>query len=366
MGKNGKIRVGIVGVGNCASALVQAISYYIKNPEAPGLIHRRIKGWEVKDIEIVCAFDIDKRKVGNPLKEAIFAKPNCTIVFEPNILNGDVEVMMGPILDGIAPHMRDYPEDKTFIPADKKPVDVAKVLKETGTEVLVNFLPVGSEQAAGFYASAALEAGCAFINCMPVFIVSDEEWGKKFKERGLPAIGDDIKSQLGATILHRAIANLFSIRGIMPEQSYQLNFGGNTDFLNMLDRSRLRTKKISKTSAVTSALNNEIPSDKIHIGPSDYVEFLNDTKICYIRMEGRGLGGAKIEIDVKLKVEDSPNSAGVVIDAIRFAKVAMEEKIAGPVYIVSAFTMKHPPVQLPDEEAYQHIQRYLNGDGKLW
>ncbi len=362
----GKIKIAIVGVGNCASALVQGISYYTKNKNATGLIHGEIKGWRPEHIEVVAAFDIDKRKVGKPLREAIFQKPNCTIIFDREIVNGDVEVMMGPILDGVAPHMRNYPEDRTFVPADEKPVDVARVLKETGAEILVNFLPVGSEEAARFYANACLESGVAFINCMPVFIVSDERWSERFRTAGIPAIGDDIKSQLGATILHRAVANLFRMRGVIMEKSYQLNFGGNTDFLNMLDHSRLKTKKISKTEAVTSILNYEIPPDKIHIGPSDYVQFLNDTKICYIRVEGVAFGGAKIEIDAKLKVEDSPNSAAVVMDAIRFAKVALEEGIAGPIYTVSAFTMKHPPKQMVDEQVYEEIEKFLRGEGKLW
>jgi myo-inositol-1-phosphate synthase len=274
--------------------------------------------------------------------------------------------MMGPILDGIAEHMKNYPEDRRFIPADKKPVDVAKVLKETGAEILVNFVPVGAENAARFYAEECLKAGVSFVNCMPVFIVSDPKFAERFKKEGIPVAGDDIKSQLGATILHRAIVNLFRMRGIFLEQTYQLNFGGNTDFLNMLDRQRLKTKKISKTQAVASISGQEIPEDKIHIGPSDYVPFLNDTKICYIRVEGKGFGGAPILIDVKLQVEDSPNSAGVVTDVIRLIKVAREEGIGGPIYSVSAFTMKHPPMQMTDEEAYKIIQDYLEGKGKLW
>lgn len=364
--KGGKIKVAIAGVGNCASSLIQGISYYTLNKNAEGLIHKEIKGWAPADIEIVAAFDIDKRKVGKPLREAIFEKPNCTLIFERNIVNGDVPVMMGPILDGIAPHMKDYPPDRTFIPADEKPVDVVDVLKKSGAEILVNFVPVGAEKAARFYADACLKAGAAFINCMPAFIVSDPEWAEKFKKAGIPAIGDDVKSQLGATILHRAIANLFRMRGIKMERSYQLNFGGNTDFLNMLDYSRLKTKKVSKTEAVTSMLGYEIPEDKIHIGPSDYVPFLNDNKICYIMIEGKGFGGNPIKIDVKLSVEDSPNSAGVVIDAIRFAKVALELGISGPIYSVSAFTMKHPPKQMTDEEAYEIIEKFLKGEAELF
>ncbi|MCS7213689.1 MAG: inositol-3-phosphate synthase [Candidatus Calescibacterium sp.] len=368
--KRKKIKIAISGVGNCASALVQGISYYSRNRKE-GLIHPDIKGWKPEDIEIVAAFDIDRRKVGKKLKQAILEQPNCTTIFERNIKNGETEVMMGPVLDGFAEHMKYYPKNRTFSVSDKKPVDVVKVLKESGAEILVNFLPVGSERATRFYADAAIEAGVAFINCIPVFIASDKHYAEKFKSAGLPVIGDDIKSQLGATILHRAIANLFKMRGVKFERTYQLNFGGNTDFLNMLDRSRLKSKKISKTEAVTSVLgenfiNNERVYDTVHIGPSDYIPFLNDTKICYIRMEGRGFGGAKIEIDVKLKVEDSPNSAAVVIDTIRFAKVALEEKLSGPIQVVSAFTMKHPPVQMSDEETYEIISKYIRGEGKIW
>ena len=298
------------------------------------------------------------------MREAIFAEPNCTPVFEKEIVNGDVEVMMAPILDGVAPHMKDYPENRTFIPADEKPVDVVKVLKETGAEILINYVPVGAEKAARFYAEACLEAGVAFVNCMPTFIVSDPEWGERFKKAGIPAIGDDIKSQVGATIVHRAIANLFRMRGVRMIETYQLNFGGNTDFLNMLDRTRLGTKKRSKTEAVTSLLGFELPPDKVHIGPSDYVPFLGDTKICYIKALGEGFGGANILIDLKLEVIDSPNSAAVVMDAVRCAKVALDEGIAGPIYSVSAFTMKHPPKFMTDEEAFELVEKFIKGEIK--
>lgn len=367
----GKIKVAIAGVGNCASALVQGISYYSRNNRTDGLIYPDIKGWKPQDIEIVAAFDIDKRKVGRKLKQAIYEQPNCTIVFERNIKDGDVEVMMGPVLDGVPEHMKYYPRNRTFIVADKSAVDVPRVLKESGAEILINFLPVGAEKASRYYADAAIQAGVAFINCIPVFIVSDKSYAEKFKAAGLPAVGDDVKSQLGATILHRAIANLFKMRGVKFERTYQLNFGGNTDFLNMMDRSRLKSKKISKTEAVVSVLGKEIAKneriyDLVHIGPSDYIPFLNDTKICHIRMEGKGFGGASIEIDVKLKVEDSPNSAAVVIDAIRFVKVALEEGRSGPLYVISAFTMKHPPVQMSDEETYDIISKYLREEGNIW
>lgn len=358
---NEKIRIAVIGVGNCASALIQGISYYSKNSDGRGLIHFKIGEWRPQDIEVVAAFDIDKRKVGKRLKDAIFTKPNCTAVFCPELIDFDVEVMMGHILDGYSPHMADFDEEKTVIPADREPVDVAKVLKETGAEVLVNYVPVGSESAARYYAQACIEAGVAFINCMPTFIVSDPEWGRKFKEVGIPAVGDDIKSQVGATITHRTLARLLEMRGIIIERTYQLNVGGNTDFLNMLDRSRLKTKKVSKTEAVRSIVSQEIHDDVIHIGPSDYVPWLKDKKLCFLRLEGRGFGGVPLNIELRLDVEDSPNSAACVIDAIRCAKLALERGISGPIISISAFTMKHPPRQIPDEEAAQLVDDFIAG-----
>jgi len=272
-----------------------------------------------------------------------------------------VEVQMGPIMDGFAEHMIDYPEDQRFVPADKEPVDVTKVLKESGAEVVVNYLPVGSEEAARYYAQCALEAGCAFVNCIPVFIASDEEWAKKFKEKGLPIVGDDIKSQVGATITHRVLASLMSDRGVSIDRTYQLNFGGNTDFLNMLERKRLKTKKVSKTEAVRSLIPYPVDDNNIHIGPSDYVPWLKDNKIAYVRLEGRLFGDVPMYIELKLSVEDSPNSAGSAIDAIRCAKLAKDRGIGGPLISISAYTMKHPPKQFPDYIAKQMVLEFIEG-----
>jgi len=359
------IKIAIAGVGNCASSLVQGIYYYKKvtnNDElVPGLMHNVLGNYKISDIKVVAAFDIDKRKVGKDLSEAIFALPNCTKVFCKNIPKMKVKVKMAPILDGVASHMKEYPEEKTFLPAKLKPVDIVKELKKSGAEILINYVPVGSEKAARFYAKAALEAGCAFINCMPVFIVSDNTWANKFEKKNLPCIGDDIKSQVGATIVHRTLAHLFSERGVKLLKTYQLNFGGNTDFLNMLERSRLKSKKISKTESVQSQLPIPLSKDNIHIGPSDYVPFLKDNKICYIKMEGRKFGNVPIEIEVKLSVEDSPNSAGCIIDAIRILKLALDRKIGGPLISASAYFMKHPPQQFPDEKAREMLEEFIKG-----
>jgi myo-inositol-1-phosphate synthase len=359
-----KVKVAIVGVGNCASSLIQGIYYYRNKSEEEisGLMHYDIGGYKPWDIEVVAAFDIDARKVGKDVSKAIFEKPNCTAVFCPNVPEIGVEVQMGPVMDGFAEHMKDYPEDQRFVPADKEPVDVVKVLKESGAEVVVNYLPVGSEEATRFYAQCALEAGCAFVNCIPVFIASDEEWAKKFKEKGLPIVGDDIKSQVGATITHRVLATLMSDRGVRIDRTYQLNFGGNTDFLNMLERKRLKTKKVSKTEAVRSLLPYPIENDNIHIGPSDYVPWLKDNKIAYIRLEGRLFGDVPMYIELKLSVEDSPNSAGSAIDAIRCAKLALDRGIAGPLYSISAYTMKHPPIQYPDWKAKELVDKFIKGE----
>jgi len=359
-----KVKVAIVGVGNCASSLIQGIYYYRNKSEEEisGLMHYDIGGYKPWDIEVVAAFDIDARKVGRDVSKAIFEKPNCTAVFCPNVPEIGVEVQMGPVMDGFAEHMKDYPEDQRFVPADKEPVDVVKVLKESGAEVVVNYLPVGSEEATRFYAQCALEAGCAFVNCIPVFIASDEEWAKKFKEKGLPIVGDDIKSQVGATITHRVLATLMSDRGVRIDRTYQLNFGGNTDFLNMLERKRLKTKKVSKTEAVRSLLPYPIENDNIHIGPSEYVPWLKDNKIAYIRLEGRLFGDVPMYIELKLSVEDSPNSAGSAIDAIRCAKLALDRGIAGPLYSISAYTMKHPPIQYPDWKAKELVDKFIKGE----
>lgn len=358
----GKIRIAIAGVGNCASALLQGIEMYKHLPEkeAIGLMHYDLGGYLPGDIEVVAAFDVDARKVGKKLKDALLSPPNCTKIFY-ELPDYDVEVMMGPVLDGVAPHMSNYPEERTFVVAKEEPVDVKKVLKERGVDILVNYVPVGSEEAARFYAECCLETGVSFINCMPVFIVSDPEWAKKFEERGIPVVGDDIKSQVGATIVHRTLARLFSDRGVKLLKTYQLNFGGNTDFLNMLERSRLKSKKISKTEAVQASLDERLSDHDIHIGPSDYVPWLNDNKICYIRMEGLGFGKVPITLELKLSVEDSPNSAGVAIDAIRYCKLARDREDKGPLYPMCAYSMKHPPKQMREEEARKLIEEYIAG-----
>ncbi len=360
----GKIKLAIVGVGNCASSLLQGMEYYKNHPnENPlGLMHYEIGSYRPWDIEVVAAFDIDKRKVGKPLHEAIFAPPNCTRTIWEDMPKSDVIVQMGPILDGFSEHMKDYDESVSFVPADKDPVDVVKVLKESGAEILLNYLPVGSQKATEFYAQACLEAGVSFINCMPIFIVSNPEWASKFAEKKIPIVGDDIKSQIGATIVHRTLAKLFSDRGVKIDHTYQLNFGGNTDFLNMLNRSRLRSKKISKTKAVESQIAQGIKAEDIHIGPSDYVPWLKDQKICFIRMEGRMFGNVPMELELRLAVEDSPNSAGSAIDAIRCCKLARERGIGGPLTSISAYTMKHPPEQMPDFDARQAVEEFIKGE----
>jgi myo-inositol-1-phosphate synthase len=359
-----EIRIAIAGVGNCASSLVQGLFYYqnFEGDNIPGLMHPVLGGYKISDIKIVAAFDIDKRKVGKDLSEAIFAPPNCTKVFCKGIPKIGVKVKKGPVLDGVAEHMKNYPEDKTFVVSDEKEVDVVNELKNSKAEILINYLPVGSQKAVEYYAECALKAGCAFINCMPVFIASNKEWSKRFEEENLPVIGDDIKSQIGASTLHRTIARLIELRGCVIDRSYQLNFGGNTDFLNMLERNRLSSKKISKTEAVNSVLKNKLSYENLHIGPADWVPWLKDNKISYIRIEGRKFGDVPFEIDIKLSVEDSPNSAGCVIDAIRLAKIALDRKIAGPLIAASAFLMKHPPIQIPDEEeAKKMVEDFING-----
>ncbi len=359
-----KVKLAVVGVGNCASSLIQGIYYYRNKSEKEitGLMHYDIGGYKPWDIEVVAAFDIDARKVGKDVSKAIFEKPNCTKVFYPDVPEMGVEVQMGPVMDGFAEHMLEYPEDQRFVPADREPVDVVKVLKESGAEVVVNYLPVGSEEATRYYAQCALEAGCAFVNCIPVFIASDEEWAQKFKEKGLPIVGDDIKSQVGATITHRVLATLMADRGVPVDRTYQLNFGGNTDFLNMLERRRLKTKKVSKTEAVRSLIPYPIDDNNIHIGPSDYVPWLKDNKIAYIRLEGRLFGDVPMYIELKLSVEDSPNSAGSAIDAIRCAKLAMDRGISGPLYSISSYTMKHPPIQYPDWKAKELVDKFISGE----
>jgi myo-inositol-1-phosphate synthase len=360
-----KIKIAIAGIGNCCSSLVQGIYYYkdIKSDDelVPGLMHNVLGGYKISDIEIVAAFDIDKRKVGKDISEAILAKPNCTKIFCHNVPKTGVKVKMGSVLDGVAPHMKDYPEDQTFIVAKEKPVDVAAELKKSGAEILVSYMPVGSQKAVEYYAQAALDAGVALVNCMPVFICSDEKWEKKFRDKGIPCIGDDIKSQVGATITHRVLSHLFAQRGVTIDRSYQLNFGGNTDFLNMLNHTRLQSKKLSKTEAVESQLAKRLSYDNLHIGPSDWVPFLKDNKICFIRMEGRKFGNVPIELELRLSVEDSPNSAGCVIDAIRLLKIGLDRGVGGSLISSSAYFMKHPIQQFTDEKAREMIEEFIDG-----
>ncbi len=363
-----KIRLAIVGVGNCASSLVQGIHYYRKHVDnnghpvdATGLMHIDIEGYRPSDIEVVAAFDIDQRKVGRPLGDAIFAPPNCTKVFEPDIPRDGPIVQMGELLDGFSEHMVDYPESQRFMPARRTAVDVEQVLRDTGTDVLVNYLPVGSQLATEYYAQCCLNAGVGLVNCIPVFIASDETWGTRFARKGVPCIGDDIKAQVGATIVHRVLARLFNERGVKIDATYQLNTGGNTDFLNMLNRHRLGSKKVSKTEAVQSQLDVPLPDDRIHIGPSDYVPWQKDNKICFLRIEGRGFGGVPMNLELRLSVEDSPNSAGVGIDAIRCCQVARERGQGGPIESVSAYLMKHPPRQMPDDQACDAVEQFIAG-----
>ncbi len=357
-----KIKLAIVGVGNCASALVQGIFYYRNGRDlsSAGLLHPEIGGYRLEDIEVVVAFDVDERKVGRDVSEAIFAKPNCTKTFCKDVPKLNVEVQMGNILDGVPAHMADYPAERAFRVADSKPVDVVKVLKESGADVLVNYLPVGSQQATEFYMEAALEAGCGVVNCIPVFIASDKKWSQRFKDAGLPIVGDDIKSQLGATITHRVLTKCFNDRGVKLERTYQLNTAGNTDFLNMLERSRLVSKRVSKTEAVQSQLDEPLDDKNIHIGPSDFIYWQDDNKVCFIRMEGRQFGDVPFNLELRLSVEDSPNSAGIVVDAIRCCKLALDREIGGALKAPSAFMMKHPPQQYADWEARQLLEAFIS------
>jgi myo-inositol-1-phosphate synthase len=358
------IKVAIAGVGNCASALVQGVEYYRnrRNAAPEGVMRQTIGGYRCSDVEFVAAFDIDQRKVGRPLEEAIFAKPNCTRVFQSSLPVSNVIIQAGPVLDGVAPHMADYPDDVAFRPADLEPTDIAVALRRSGAEILVCYLPVGSEQAVKHYAQACLDAGVAMINCVPVFLASDPDWAQRFRDAGVPIVGDDIKSQVGATIVHRTLARLFGDRGVSLDRTYQLNTAGNTDFLNMLERSRLKSKKISKTESVQSQLDERLDARDIHIGPSDYIPWQHDNKICFIRMEGRGFGDAPLEIELRMSVEDSSNSAGVVVDAIRCAKLALDRGQAGPLEAPSAYYMKTPPRQLRDSVAHDACNAFIDGE----
>ncbi len=357
-----KVKLAIVGVGNCASSLVQGLEYYKHAPaDSAGLMHADIGGYTLESVDVVAAFDVDARKVGRPLEEAIFAAPNNTTVFQREIPATGVTVQMGPVLDGVPPHMADYPEAQAFRVADAPAVDVTQVLKATGADVLVCYLPVGSEAAARHYAQCCIDAKVAMVNCLPVFIASHPEWAQKFEKAGVPIVGDDIKSQVGATIIHRALARLVSDRGAKLDHTYQLNTGGNTDFLNMLQEERLKTKRISKTESVQSQLDERLDPFDIHIGPSDYVAWQKDNKVCFLRMEWRGWGNVPMHIEARLSVEDSPNSAGVAIDGIRLAKLALDRGLGGPVEAASAYLMKHPPKQMRDSEAHRLIAEFIAG-----
>jgi myo-inositol-1-phosphate synthase len=356
-----KIRLAIAGVGNCASSLLQGLAYYRdrESVDTAGLLHPELGGYRLDDILPVAAFDVDPRKVGRPLEQAVFAPPNCTAVFQRELPAYGVTVQMGPVLDGVAEHMHSYPDERAFRTADDRPCDVARVLRESRAEVLVCYLPVGSEEAAQHYARAALDAGIALVNCMPVFIASNAEWAAQFRRANVPVVGDDIKSQFGATITHRVLARLMGDRGVKLDRTYQLNTGGNTDFLNMLQESRLTTKRISKTQSVQSQLDVPLDPDNIHIGPSDYVPWQKDNKVCFLRMEWRGFGDVPCNLELRLSVEDSPNSAGVAIDAIRCAKLALDRGEGGPLEAISSFAMKHPPRQLRDSEARELLERWI-------
>ena len=355
-----RIRVGIVGAGNCASALVQGVEFYRgagDGSDIPGLMHARLGGYHVSDIDITCAFDVDAEKVGTDLAKALRAGHNNTIQFA-EVPETGVIVSRGPTLDGLGRYYR-----QEIVESPAPPVDVAKVLRDTKTQILVNYLPVGSERAAKFYAEQALEAGVGFVNCMPVFIASHPAWAARFAERGTPLIGDDVKSQVGSTIIHRVLAKLFEDRGVHLDHTYQLNFGGNMDFMNMLERERLTSKKISKTQSVTSQLRRGMSADDIHIGPSDHVPWLEDRKWAHIRIEGREFGNVPINVDLKLEVWDSPNSAGVVIDAIRCMRLALDAGVGGALLGPSAYFMKSPPVQYSDDVARQMVEEYIRSVG---
>ena len=361
-----KIKIAIVGVGNCTSSLLQGIEYYRHktDKDSVGLMHWDIGGYKPCDIEVVSAFDIDKRKVGKDISEAIFELPNNTTVFCRDVPKTNVFVKMGKILDGFADHIGNYEDRYTFLLSDEKEAskeDVINTLKDSRAEILLNYLPVGSEEATKFYAECALEAGAAFINNIPVFIVSDPEWADRFKEKNLPIIGDDIKAQLGATITHRTLSDLFKKRGVKLERTYQLNTGGNTDFLNMLNHKRLASKKESKTEAVQSVLAERLDAHNIHIGPSDYVPWQKDNKVCFLRMEGKLFGDVPMNLELRLSVEDSPNSAGVAIDSIRCCKLAFDKGQGGILYSPSAYFMKHPPKQFTDDEAYRMTEDFIAG-----
>ncbi len=361
------IKIAIVGVGNCASSLIQGIHYYKdkSQEDAIGLMHWEIGGFRPSDIEVAAAFDVDRRKVGLDISEAIGAPPNCTAVFCADIPETGARVRMGRILDGVSEHMQGYADQRTFLVADHPEPsrdDVVAALKESGAEILLNYLPVGSEQAARFYAECALEANMALVNNIPVFIASDPQWAAKFEAKNLPIIGDDIKAQLGATITHRALTDLFNKRGVKLERTYQLNTGGNTDFLNMLNHTRLASKKESKTEAVQAVAGHRLKDENIHVGPSDYVAWQKDNKVCFIRMEGKLFGDIPMDLELRLSVEDSPNSAGVAIDSIRCAKLALDRGQGGALIAPCAYLCKHPPQQFTDDEAFAMTEAFIKGE----
>lgn len=354
------IRIAIAGVGNCASALVQGLGYYASPDRTEGLIFPVIGPWRVADIEVVAAFDIDRRKVGHTLREAIFSPPNCALRFSELPAFVDcLTVEMGPVYDGVAGHMADYPEDEAFCEASCPPVDVATRLRDTQADVLVSYMPVGADAAAHAYAEACLDAGVAMVNCSPTFVSCDPEWAARFTARNIPIVGDDVKSQFGATIIHRVLSRLADERGLKIRRTYQLNVGGNTDFLNMLARERLTSKKRSKTSAVQSQLSEPLVAKDIHVGPSDYIPWLRDNKICFLRIECEGFGGVDINLELRLSVQDSPNSAGVVVDAIRCAMLARLLGRGGPLQEVSSYLMKSPPIQHSDNDARQAMTNFI-------
>jgi len=352
------IRVGIVGVGNCANSLVQGVTYY-KNAaidqEIPGLMHAVVGGYHINNVKFVAAFDVDKKKVGLDLADAIWASENNTIKFS-DVAKTGVLVQRGLTLDGLGKYYKETIEE-----SEATAVDIVAALKAEEVEVLICYLPVGSEEAAKFYAQCALDAGCAFVNALPVFIASDPVWAKKFEDAGLPIVGDDIKSQVGATITHRIMAKLFQDRGVHLDRTYQLNVGGNMDFKNMLERDRLESKKISKTNSVTSQLDHDLGKKNVHIGPSDYIPWLDDRKWAYVRLEGRAFGDVPLNLEYKLEVWDSPNSAGVIIDALRCAKIGLDRKIGGPLLSPSSYFMKTPPIQFTDEQAHNKVEDFISG-----
>ena len=360
---NSSIRIAVVGIGNCASSLVQGLEHYREGTnDVIGLMHWEVGGYRPCDIKVVAAWDVDARKVGKDVAEAIVAKPNCTQVFAANVPATGTIVRMGKLLDGVADHMADFNEDRTFVVAnDAQPTkdEVIAQLKSTGADVLMNYLPVGSQEATEFYAECALEAGVAFVNNIPVFIASNPVWAKRFEDAGVPIFGDDIKAQLGATIVHRVLTDLFAKRGVKLERTYQLNTGGNTDFLNMSNHKRLASKKISKTEAVQSVAAERLDDDNVHIGPSDYVPWQNDNKVCFLRMEGTMFGGVPMNLELRLSVEDSPNSAGVAIDMIRCAKIASDRGLRGVVDPASAYFCKHPRTQMTDDLAKVAVEDFI-------